>query len=123
LSSRDETYRRLTRIAVSEFSDIVQGTRVVEGKLRILVLDGSYIDVWLSEKKPGIYAYHWERRGINGTIYRYNNLPDRKAQKLKTFPKHFHNEKEEKVEESYISDSPEEALRFFLNFVRQRLTT
>jgi len=69
LSSRDETYGSLARIAVSEFSDIVRGTRVVEGKLRILVPDGSFIDVWLSEKKPGIYACHWERRGINGAIY------------------------------------------------------
>jgi len=123
LSSRDKTYRSLAYIAVSEFSDIVRGTSIIEGKLRILVSDGSYIDVWLSEKKPGIYAYHWERRGIDGTIYRHNNLPDKEARKLRTFPKHFHNEKEQRVEESYISDLPEEALRFFLNFARKRVTT
>ena len=45
MSSRDETYRSLAHIAVSEFSDIVQGARVVEGKLRIPVSDGSYIDI------------------------------------------------------------------------------
>jgi len=123
LSSRDKTYQSLAYIAVSEFSDIVQGARVVEGKLRILISDGSYIDVWLSEKRPGIYAYHWERRSVDGTIYRHNNLPDREARKLKTSPKHFHNEKEQRVEESYISDSPEEALRSFLNFARNKLTT
>jgi len=123
LSSRDKTYQSLAYIAVSEFSDIVSGARVVEGKLRILVADGSYIDVWLSEKRPGIYAYHWERRSVDGTIYRHNNLPDREARKLKTFPKHLHNEKEQRVEESYISDSPEEALRSFLNFARNKLTT
>jgi len=51
LSSRDETYRNLTYIAASEFSDIVPGTEVVEGKLRIFISDGSYIDARLSEKR------------------------------------------------------------------------
>jgi len=122
LSSRDETYKKLAYIAASEFSDIVRGTRVVEGKLRVLISDGSYIDVWLSEKRPGTYAYHWERRSLDGTIYRHNNLPDQEARKLKTFPKHFHNEKEHRVEESHISDSPREALRTFLDFARKKIT-
>jgi len=51
LSSRDETYRDLAYIATSEFSDIVQGTRVVEGKLRIFISNGSYINVWQFEKR------------------------------------------------------------------------
>jgi len=122
LSSRDETYKKLAYIAASEFSDIVRGTRVVEGKLRVLISDGSYIDVWLSEKRPGTYAYHWERRSLDGTIYRHNNLPDQEARKLKTFPKHFHNEKEHIVVESYISDLPKEALRTFLDFARRKIT-
>jgi len=51
LSSRDETYKNLAYIAAIELPDIVRGTRVIEGKLRILVSDGSYINVWLSEKR------------------------------------------------------------------------
>lgn len=121
MNPREEIYRRLAEIAFTDFSDIVQGTRVVEGKLRLLITDGSYIDVWLSEKKRGIYAYHWERRAIDGTIFRHNNLPDRDAKKLKTFPKHFHYEREEIVKESELSDLPEEALRSFLQFARERL--
>jgi len=89
LSSRDKTYKSLAYIAVSEFSDIVRGTRVIEGKLRILVSDGSYIDVWLSEKRPGIYAYHWERRNIDGTIYRHNNLPRQGGAKTEDLSKAF----------------------------------
>jgi len=38
-----------------------------------------------------------------------------------TFPKHFHNGQEDNVESSFISDSHEEALRDFLDFVRERL--
>lgn len=47
MNPREEIYRRLAEIAFTDFSDIVQGTRVVEGKLRLLISDGSYIDVWL----------------------------------------------------------------------------
>jgi hypothetical protein len=121
MSPREETYGRLAEIAIADFSDIVRGTTVIEGKLRLLITDGSYIDVWLSEKKKGIYAYHWERRAIDGAIFRHNNLPDRSAKKLRTFPKHFHDGREEIIEESELSDLPEEALRSFLQFARERL--
>ena len=121
MSPREETYKRLAEVAITDFSDIVQGTTIVEGKLRLLITDGSYIDIWLSEKKKGAYAYHWERRAIDGTIFRHNNLPDRDAKKLKTFPKHFHDGREGAVEESELSDLPEEALQSFLQFARQRL--
>jgi len=41
--------------------------------------------------------------------------------KLRTFPKHFHDGREEIIEESELSDLPEEALRSFLQFARERL--
>jgi hypothetical protein len=121
MSPREEIYRQLAEIAISDFSDIVQETTIIEGKLRLFVIDGSYIDVWISEKRKGIYAYHWERRAIDGTIFRHNNLPDKNAKKLKTFPKHFHDGREEIIKESELSDLPDEALRSFLRFVRERL--
>lgn len=96
-------YKRLAQLAITNFSDIVQGTQEIEGKLRILMLDGSFVDVWLSEKKKGVYAFHWERRAIDGTIYRHNNLPDKDARRLKTFPKHFHFKSEKNIRESNIS--------------------
>jgi len=82
VSLRDKVYRRLAQLTITDFSDIVQGTKEIEGKLRIFMLDGSFVDVWLSEKKKGVYAFHWERRAIDGTIYRHNNLPDRDAKRL-----------------------------------------
>jgi hypothetical protein len=118
MSSRDEVYNRLLRLALREFSDIVEGTKIVEGKLRLFLTDQSFVDIWFSEKKKGLYAYHWERGNIDGTIYRYNNLPDKDARKLKTFPKHFHNGSQEAISESYLSDEPQEALRSILSFAR-----
>lgn len=119
MTSRDKIYSQLRQIALSDFADIVEGATTIEGKLRILLKDESFIDIWLSVKKKGVYAYHWERRNIDGTVYRYNNLPDREAKKLQTYPKHFHNKFEENVVESDLSDNPEEAIRTVLEFARR----
>jgi len=119
LSRREDLYRHLAYIALREFPDIVVGTEIAEGKLRVFIADKSFIDVWFSEKRKGVYAYHWEKRMVNGTIYRHNNLPDREARNLDTFPKHFHDGAEENVRESRISDDPEQAIRQFLTFVRK----
>ncbi|MGQ9570293.1 MAG: toxin-antitoxin system TumE family protein [Thermodesulfovibrionales bacterium] len=123
MTSRNKIYSYLKEIALSDFADIVEGTVVIEGKLRILLKDESFVDVWLSVKKKGVYAYHWERKNIDGTIYRYNNLPDKEAKKLQTYPKHFHNKTEENVVESDLSNNPEEAIRVVLEFARRIIKT
>ncbi len=116
---RDQVYARLAQSALKDFSDIVEGTKLVEGKLRLLLTDGSFLDIWLSAKKKGVYAYHWERRDVDGCIYRHNNLPDKKARKLKTYPKHFHDKTEKHIVESGLSDDPEEAVKALLAFARE----
>lgn len=121
MSQREDQYRRLAYVALREFPDVVVSTEIVEGKLRVFIADGSFLDIWFSEKKKGVYAYHWERRMVDGTIYRHNNLPDREARNLDTFPKHFHERAEENVQESRISDDSEQAIRQFLMFVRKVL--
>ncbi|MCW7074198.1 MAG: DUF6516 family protein, partial [Methanophagales archaeon] len=73
----------------------------------------------LSIKKRGVYAYHWERRSVDGTIYRYDNLHNTRAKKLKTYPKHFHFKIEENIIESEINDIHEEAIKTVLEFVRK----
>jgi hypothetical protein len=40
---------------------------------------------------------------------------------VRTYPKHFHDGREDNVEESHISDIPETGLREFLSFVRAEL--
>lgn len=91
------------------------------GKLRLYVSDGSYIDIWFSRRIPGRYAYHWERRHIDGSIYRHDNRPHARLTGMKTFPKHFHDGSDGNVEESFLSDDPGDAVRSFLEFARGRL--
>ena len=45
---RDRAYARLARLALKDFGDIVEGTKLIEGKLRLLLSDGSFLDIWLS---------------------------------------------------------------------------
>ncbi|HJW87338.1 MAG TPA: DUF6516 family protein [Candidatus Brocadiaceae bacterium] len=114
--------QKLKEIAEIEFSDIVEDVITTDiNQLRIILVDGSFIDVWYSLKLRGRYSYHWERNHIDGSIYRHDNAPHKKWQHAVTFPKHFHNGKEEIVVESNINETPNEGLRGFLFFVRQKL--
>ncbi|MBI5253329.1 MAG: hypothetical protein HY930_02880 [Euryarchaeota archaeon] len=116
-------YNKLSGIARDEFSDIVSATELIgkkslgSSKLRIHLKDGTYIDVWVSGS--GKYSYHWEQRAKRGLIYRHDNAPD--FPEISTFPKHFHDGTQDDVKESYISDRPEEAVREFLKFARQKI--
>lgn len=110
--------QKLSNIAEIEFSDIVEFAEDLEEKLRIYIRDGSYIDVWFSRKVEERHAYHRERRHVDGTVYRHDNIPHGKWNYAKTFPKHFHNGSEYDVCDSSISDEPVEAIREFLSFVR-----
>jgi hypothetical protein len=114
---------QLRTIAEVEFADIVIQAYVPDlNELRIIFNDGSFMDVWFSLKLEGRYSYHWERKAIDGAIYRHDNAPHKRWQSVITFPRHFHNGDENEVVESHISAKPEEALRTFLIFVRDHLT-
>jgi len=113
--------RRLADIALAEFADIVLSATVEAAKLRLYFTDGSYADIWFSKRRPGVYAYHWERRHVDGTIFRHDNIPHRRWRRVATFPKHFHAGAEDQVAESALPDEPEQALRVFLAFCRERL--
>src|SRR3970040_1077874 len=110
---------QLRDIAEVEFSDIVREAISPDlNELRIILSDGSFVDVWFSLKLQGRYSFHWERRAIDGTIYRHDNAPHRRWEAVATFPRHVHHGSETNGSESYLSVLPEEALREFFTFVR-----
>jgi Family of unknown function (DUF6516) len=102
---------RLREIAEVEFSDVVIEAVIPDAnELRVFLTDSSFIDVWFSLKLQGRYSFHWERRAVDGTIYRHDNAPHKNWQSVATFPRHFHDGSETDVSESYIREDPEEAL-------------
>lgn len=117
----DTLFKTLAEVAEKEFQDIVTFTSRLDEKLRIFLVDKSYVDIWFSRKLRGRYTYHWEHTHIRGKIHRHDNIPHHKWSPIKTFPKHFHNDDEANVQESTIDDDPEIGLRGFLEFIRQKL--
>ena len=112
----------LGRLAAVEFLEIVQSTAIIENKLRVTLVDGSYIDFWWSEEISGRFAYHWERIRIDGTVYRHDNIPHLRWQTVESFPKHFHAGAQQTVTASEISEDPEQGLRQFLQFAQSMVS-
>ena len=52
----------IKRIAEIEFSDIVENTDRIGTKLRVLLIDDSFIDIWLSKKLEDRFGFHWEQK-------------------------------------------------------------
>ncbi len=111
----------LKRIVEIEYGDVANDSVIHHGKLRLFIVDGSVVDIWFSNKISGRFAYHWERRLVDGKIFRHDNFPDPRWKVLSTFPKHFHNGSQDNVQESKISDDPESGVREFMDFVRMTI--
>ena len=122
-----QIYQRQLEVVRQKFGDIVSEAEILYTeskeplKLRLNIVDGSIVDTFYST--GGKYSYHWDRRIVNGSVYRHDNAPHKRWRKIKTFPKHFHQEAEYTVKESYISDDPLSAIKEFLGFVRRILIT
>jgi hypothetical protein len=114
-------YYKLGEIAEKEFADIVFKVQVVSGKLRLYITDGSYFDIWFSKKIKDRFAYHWERRQINGQVYRFDNHPHEEYKNMKNYPRHFHDGSERNVKESWFSKGHTQVLREFLSLIRDKL--
>ncbi len=64
----DEAYHKIHLLIEKEFPDITQLTEQIHGKVRVHIIDGSYLDIWLSRRITSRFAYHWEHRHINGGL-------------------------------------------------------
>lgn len=113
--------KKLKRIIDIEYNDIVKDSDIHHNKLRVYLIDGSIVDIWFSKKVPGRFSFHWERRHLNGKIYRHDNFPDPRWKIVITFPKHFHYGSQDRVQESQINDDPVSGVREFMEFVRKML--
>ena len=112
---------RLRRIAEIEFATIVVQTDSLGAKLRVLLTDASYVDVWASRKLVGRFGFHWERRHIDGRIYRYDNFPDVNWSGVSTFPFHFHDGDQDTVVAAPFPPALEQGFRELMALVQQRI--
>ncbi len=111
----------LKKIAEVEFADIVKDSLLMDHKLRIFLKDKSFVDVNLSMRLPDKFGYHWEVMDSAGSIFRYDNFPDKNWNFVSTYPYHFHNGSQGNVEISPFPISILEGFRAFLQFIREKL--
>jgi hypothetical protein len=111
----------LRRIAEVEFAAIVVQTDCLESKLRVLLTDGGYVDVWVARKLSGRFGFHWERRHLDGRIYRYDNFPDTNWSGVATFPFHFHDGDQDTVIAAPFAATLEQGFREFMAFVQRTM--
>ena len=111
----------LRKIAEVEFGDIVKDSLVIDHKLRIFLIKHGFIDVSLSQKLLDKFGFHWEVTDLAGTIFRYDNFPDKNWSNISSYPYHFHNGSQMNVDASPFPLAIVEGFRAFLEFVRLRL--
>ena len=118
LSDVDRELERL-RMRVLGHPSVVDA-EIREGKLRVYLEDESYMDVWVSRKLGDRYAVHWERRHVDGTIYRWDNTPHEAHKSVSTFPHHFHDGSDENVGPSEFT-SLEDLMDRVMVFVEEKI--
>jgi hypothetical protein len=122
-----EYYKRIKRNVELKFSDILKSAELMQGtagrirKLRLHLIDNTFVDIWYSSDNS--YSYHWEQRNIRNAIYRHDNAPHKKWRNVSTFPKHCHDGTQINVTESFLPDNYENAVEEFLRLVRERMVT
>jgi hypothetical protein len=104
-----------------EFGEILKTQFLVDYKLRLILIDDSFIDVIISQKLPDKFSFHWETKYAGGTIYRFDNFPDMNWKNVTTFPYHFHNGSQNNVIASPFPTDIIEGFRSFMNFVKENI--
>jgi len=112
----------LQRIAELEFAGSVVDSQLLGEKLRLYLSDDSFVDVWVARKQQGRFGFHWERRHLDGTLYRYDNFPDTDWQVVETYPFHFHDGSQANVTAAPFSPEIRTAFREFLRFAQTKLS-
>lgn len=102
--------------AADLLADIVQ----MDGRLRLVFHDTSFCDVHVAETMANRFSFHWERRHLDGTIYRYDTFPDRAARRFRSYPRHFHDGTQERIVAPPFRAGTLRGFTDFLDFIRER---
>jgi len=90
-------------------------------RIRVYFIDDSFLDIWFSRNKPCKYAFHWERRHVDGSIYRWDNVAHRKYEYIETFPHHLHYGSKDNVRPFRPASTWEETIVEIINFIIKKI--
>ncbi|TFG19668.1 MAG: hypothetical protein EU530_05590 [Promethearchaeota archaeon] len=69
------TLEEIQRIFILNLGEKIRSAEITRNKLRILLTDESFVDIFCSINIENRWAFHWERTHVDGTIYRHDNIP------------------------------------------------
>jgi hypothetical protein len=117
-----DTLDDLRRVAEIEFGGLVAESQPLDEKLRLYLSDGSYIDLWLSRRLHERFGFHWERRHLDGTFYRYDNFPNTAWRDIASYPHHFHAGAQDTVISTPFATELRAGFREFMRFVAAKVS-
>lgn len=109
------TMDELGRLLVSQFPSLVTDVQVGADRVRAILRDGSFVDIWFNAR--GKYSYHWQRE--SGAVFRFNNAPHHPA--VPTHPHHLHAGTEEHILASPVRGVTEEDVGKVMDFVGEHM--
>jgi len=118
----NKNLQAIKHIADGEYSSVVEYSFILDYKIRIILVDKSFIDVNISTKLKDKFGIHWETKNKFNDIYRYDNFPDIKWRQLASFPFHFHFKEQNNVIEPPFSKDLFMGFRGFMDFVKNQLS-
>ena len=110
---------RAEKLVLEKLGDLVMDIQYLNRgtKLRVSLKNG-FLDIYISPLEENSFSFHFQK--FNGKLYRLDTYPgEKKAKKLTTYPFHFHNGSQNRVEEPpfELGNSSIENLEKFLDFV------
>ncbi len=111
------TLLEFSRIASSEFSDIVRGVEVHDDRLRLYLQREAILEVRYPVENK--YSFHLR---INDEIYRIDTAPHHPG--IPSYPRHIHFKREEVVVEDRITsfgNTPAENFRKVMRWIKELL--
>ena len=100
---------------MSQFPSLVTEVQVGADRVRVILCDGSFVDIWFNAR--GKYSYHWQRE--SGAVFRFNNAPHYPA--MPTHPHHLHAGTEENILASPVRGVTEADARLVMAFIDAKM--
>jgi len=94
----------IERMILVELKDLVRSSKILRNKLRFTFKDQSFLEIFKSNNITNRWAFHWERKHVDGLIYRHDNMPHKSWENIESFPWHYHYKSEENVIKSDFSN-------------------
>lgn len=117
----DTKLEDLKRIFCLELGELIISTKLIRNKLRIILVDNSFFDIFCSKNIENRWAFHWERKHIDGSIHMHDNIPHKAWSEIESFPWHYHLRAQDNVIKSDFSDDILMNAQKFIRFIKEKM--